>query len=124
MADEQQRKINFNINDGDSFYANEISITFVPTQFAFDFKNISPRVDVRNQEGAETFVMKHNVVLIDPFQIKQFATVLNQAIDRYEKEFGAIEKPEAIKKIEEKLKKNQKKTPVNPKSHDVPSYFG
>ena len=124
MADEQQRKLNFNINDGDSFYANEISITFVPTQFAFDFKNISPRVDIRNQEGTENFVLKHNVVLVDPFQIKQFAIVLGQAVERYEKEFGKIEKPEAIKKIEENMKKNQKKTTTTSKSHDVPSYFG
>lgn len=125
MADEGQpeqlNKINFNINDGDSFYANEISITFVPTQFALDFKNISPRVDLRNQDGSRNFVLKHNVVLIEPFQMKQFATVLNDALLRYEKEFGQIQIPAALKKaeIEAKLEQNKQKN-----THEVPSYFG
>jgi len=122
MADEQLDKINFAINDGEAFYTNEMSITFGPAQFAFDFKNISPRVDMRNQDGSKTFVLKHNVVIIEPFQIKQFAKVLHDAIERYEKEFGEIELPAPIKKAENDLKKIQKE---NSKiSHDVPSYLG
>ncbi len=124
MADEQpepMNKLNFNINDGDSFYSNEMSITFVPTQFAFDFKNISPRVDIRNQDESKTFVLKHNVVLIDPYQVKLFAQVLNDALARYEKEYGAIEIPGSIKKAELEMKMAQKK---NSTTHDVPSYFG
>jgi uncharacterized protein YajQ (UPF0234 family) len=123
MAEEEMNKINFSINDGDAFYANEMSITFGPAQFAFDFKNISPRVDMRNQDGSKTFVLKHNVIIIEPFQIKQFAKVLNDAIARYEVEYGAIEMPNAIKKAETDLKKLQKQQ-VNPKGHDVPSYLG
>ncbi|MFA5797303.1 MAG: DUF3467 domain-containing protein [Candidatus Woesearchaeota archaeon] len=125
MAKEEQQnqinKINFNITDGDSFYSNEMSITFVPTQFSFDFKNISPRVDMRSQDGSRNFVLKHNVVLIDPFQVKQFATVLNDALVRYEKEFGPIQIPAPIKKAELKAKHASKNVVT---SHDVPSYFG
>ena len=118
-------KINFAINDGDAFYANEMSITFGPAQFAFDFKNISPRVDMRNQDGSKTFVLKHNVIIIEPFQIKQFSKVLNDAIARYETEFGPIELPNAIKKAESDLKKLQKTNAQNAShSHDVPSYLG
>ena len=123
MADEEMNKINFAINDGDAFYANEMSITFGPAQFAFDFKNISPRVDMRNQDGSKTFVLKHNVIIIEPFQIKQFSKVLNDAIARYETEFGQIELPNAIKKAESDLKKIQKQTTTG-HSHDVPSYLG
>ena len=115
-------KFNFNINDGDAFYANEMSITFGPAQFAFDFKNISPRVDMRSQDGSKTFVLKHNVVLIEPFQIKLFAKVLNDAITRYEKEYGTIDMPKAIQQAENELKKIQKQAVAG--SHDVPSYFG
>jgi uncharacterized protein YajQ (UPF0234 family) len=122
MADEQMNKLNFAINDGDVFFTNEISITFGPAQFAFDFKNISPRVDMRNQDGSKTFVMKHNVVLVEPFQIKQFAKVLNDAIVRYELEYGNIELPASIKKAEEQLQKAAKQQDAT--SHDVPSYFG
>ena len=127
MAEQQDEmnKMNFAINDGDAFYTNEMSITFGPAQFAFDFKNISPRVDMRNQDGSKTFVLKHNVIIIEPFQIKQFAKVLNDAIVRYELEFGAIELPNAIKKAESDLKKLQKTNAINAThSHDVPSYLG
>ncbi len=123
MADDQMDKINFAINDGDSFYSNEMSITFGPAQFAFDFKNISPRVDMRQQDGSKTFVLKHNVIIIEPFQIKQFSKVLNDAIARYEAEFGSIDMPNAIKKAENDLKKLQKQQ-ENPRVHDVPSYLG
>lgn len=122
MADEQINKLNFAINDGDVFFTNEMSITFGPAQFAFDFKNISPRVDMRTQDGSKTFVMKHNVVLLEPFQIKQFAKVLNDAIVRYELEYGNIELPAPIKKAEEQLQKAAKQQDTI--SHDVPSYFG
>ncbi len=123
MAEEEtMNKLNFAINDGDSFFANEMSITFGPAQFAFDFKNISPRVDMRNQDGSKTFVMKHNVILIEPFQIKQFAKVLNDAISRYELEYGNIELPAPIRKAEQELQKLTKKQDAI--SHDVPSYFG
>jgi len=122
VEEETMNKLNFSINDGDSFFANEMSITFGPAQFAFDFKNISPRVDMRNQDGSKTFVMKHNVILIEPFQIKQFAKVLNDAISRYEIEYGTIELPGPIKKAEQELQKAVKKQDAI--SHDVPSYFG
>ena len=121
MADEMN-KINFVINDGDAFFTNEISITFGPAQFAFDFKNISPRVDMRNQDGSKTFAMKHNVVLIEPFQIKQFSKVLNDAISRYELQFGDINMPAPIVKAEQELQKLAKVE--ESQSHDVPSYFG
>lgn len=123
MAEEEtMNKLNFAINDGDSFFANEMSITFGPAQFAFDFKNISPRVDMRNQDGSKMFVLKHNVILIEPFQIKQFAKVLNDAISRYEMEYGNIELPAPIKKAEQELQKAVKKQDAI--SHDVPNYFG
>ena len=121
--EENMQKLNFSINDGDTFYSNEMSVTFVPTQFAFDFKNISPRIDARMQDDSKTFVLKHNVVLIEPFQTKMFAKVLNDAIIRYEKEYGTIEVPPALKKIEAEMIKKAAEN-KDPKSHDVPSYFG
>src|SRR3989344_2004470 len=117
MADEM-KKINFAINDGESFFSNEMSITFGPAQFALDFKNISPRFDMRNQDDSKTFVLKHNVILIEPFQIKQFSKVLNDAISRYEKDFGTIELPLPIKKAEQELQKLQKAEEAD--AHNVP----
>ncbi|MEM4637463.1 MAG: DUF3467 domain-containing protein [Candidatus Woesearchaeota archaeon] len=125
MAEEElnsMNKINFMVNDGESFFSNEMSITFGPAQFALDFKNISPRIDMRNQDGSKTFVMKHNVILVEPYQIKQFAKVLNDAISRYEMEYGTIDLPQAIRKAEQELQKVIQKQETT--SHDVPSYFG
>jgi hypothetical protein len=118
MAKDEMEKINFVINDGDSFYANEISITFGPAQFSLDFKNISPRVDMRTQDGTKTFALKHNVVIIDPYQVKNFIKILNDAITRYEKDFGTIEMSKQLKAAEKKFKLE------NRPSKQVPTYFG
>ncbi len=122
MAEES--KMNFVINDGDSFYANETSLTFGPAQFAFDFKNISPRIDVRNQNDSKTFVIKHNVVIIEPFQIKSLAKILNDSIARFEKEYGTIETPKAIAKERKKIKALPSPAGKKKVVQDVPTYFG
>ena len=121
MGKDEEQKINFVINDGDSFYANEISITFGPAQFSLDFKNISPRVDMRGQDGTKTFALKHNVILVEPYQAKTFIKVLNDSISRYEKEFGAIEIPKQLKNAEKKFKLEKKQAKNMP---SIPSYFG
>jgi len=118
MAKDEMEKINFVINDGDSFYTNEISITFGPAQFSFDFKNISPRVDMRSQDGAKTFALKHNVIILDPYQVKNFISILNDAITRFEKEFGTIEMPKQLKAAEKKFKLENKP------NKQIPTYFG
>jgi uncharacterized protein YajQ (UPF0234 family) len=118
MAKDEMEKINFVINDGDSFYTNEISITFGPAQFSFDFKNISPRVDMRAQDGSKTFALKHNVVILDPYQIKNFINILTDAVSKYEKEFGTIEMPKQLKMAEKKFKLENKP------NKQIPTYFG
>ncbi|MFH2028171.1 MAG: hypothetical protein ABIJ08_03465, partial [Nanoarchaeota archaeon] len=56
-----EKRVNFGINDGDAFFAHEISVNFNPTQFVLDFKSITPRVDPRSNEGP-VIALKHNVV--------------------------------------------------------------
>ena len=46
----EQKKINISINEGMEFFAHELSVNFNPTQFIFDFKCITPRVDPRSKE--------------------------------------------------------------------------
>ncbi len=101
MAEE---RINMNINDGDAFYAHELSINFNPLQFVFDFKSVTPRVDPRSKERA-SIVLKHNVILVDPYHAKRVYGLLGDVLKKYEKEFGKIEKPAALKIIEKKSKK-------------------
>ncbi len=118
---EEKSNVNLNISDGDTFFANEVSINFNPSHFFVDFKCISPRVDPRNQNGA-TFSLKHNVVIIEPYAIKEMAKMMQDIITRYEKDFGRIEKPKPAKTAEKKKKKAEKKTAGAKKS--APEYFG
>jgi len=116
-----EKKINFGINDGDNFFAHEVSVNFNPTQFILDFKCITPRVDPRSNEGP--FInIKHNVVMMDVFHAKKFMEFLSKRIEDYEKEFGKIEKPSAVKKIEKKRQKEAKDS--KNKKTEAPSYFG
>jgi hypothetical protein len=113
---EEKKNINMSINEGDSFYAHELSVNFNPMQFILDFKNITPRIDARSQEGM-VINLKHNVIMIDPYHAKEISKLLGQMLERYEKEFGKIEKPKALSKAEKKGSKNKD-------VDDSPTYFG
>jgi hypothetical protein len=115
-----EKKINFGIDDGNSFFAHEVSVNFNPTQFIFDFKCITPRVDPRSNEGP--FInINHNVVMLDIYHAKRFLEFLDKRIKDYEKEFGKITKPKPIKIVE---KKRDKKSKEKKEKVATPSYFG
>lgn len=118
--EKQEKQINLNINDGDSFFANEISINFNLTYLFIDFKNISPRIDARAQNGA-TFSLKHNVIILEPYVFKQTVALMNEILQRYEKEFGRIEKSKILERFEKKQKSDAKSSP---KVGSIPAYLG
>ncbi len=118
MAEE---KINMNINEGDAFYAHELSINFNPLQFVFDFKSVTPRVDPRSRDRA-SIVLKHNVILTDPYHAKKVYDLLGNVLKKYEKEFGKIEKPKALQILEKKSKKEGKSSKSKEKI-ETPSYI-
>jgi len=117
----EEKHVNLVINDGQDFYANESSINFNPMQIILDFKNITPRIDQRSENP--TIVLRHNVVILEPFHVKQFHKMLTEAIERYEKEFGKIEKPKNITKIERKQAKSAEEHKLKERKHDA-TYFG
>lgn len=116
-----QEKINLNISDGEAFFAHELSINFNPMQFIFDFKNITPRIDPRSKSRA-SISLKHNVIMVDPYHAKNVLSLLEKTIKKYEKEFGAIKKPQALKMLEKKKKNREVEDPKN--KIQIPSYFG
>lgn len=118
MSDE--KSINLAINDGDAFYANEVSLNFSPTNIFLDFKFVTPRIDARSQSGP-TFALKHNVVVLDPYTVQQFAHLLSEVIQKYEGEFGQIKKPKQIEIAEKKQTQPTKKTTTDV---GAPIYFG
>src|SRR3989339_1507195 len=116
-----EEKINLNINDGDAFYAHELSINFNPLQFVFDFKSVTPRVDPRSRDRA-SIVLKHNVILVDPYHAKRVHELLGNVLKKYEKEFGKIEKPASLQIAEKKNKREAKKIKSKEKI-ETPSYI-
>ena len=116
-----EEKINMRINEGDAFYAHELSINFNPLQFVFDFKSVTPRVDPRSKDKA-SIVLKHNVILTDPYHTKKICNLLGDVIKKYEKEFGKIEKPKPLQVVEKKNKKEDKKSGSKEKI-ETPSYI-
>lgn len=116
-----EEKINLNVADGDAFFAHQASINFNPAMFFLDFKNITPRIDERSQSRA-TIVLKHNVVMMEPYHALLFRNLFDRVIKDYEKEFGKIQKPAALKEIEKKHKKKKKRE--KEAVTDIPNYLG
>jgi hypothetical protein len=61
--------------------------------------------------------------MVDPLHAKKIAAFLLKRVEDYEKEFGKIEKPKAIKEFEKKHKKKDGKKD-DEKAQQAPSYFG
>lgn len=114
---ENKKKMNVSIRDGQAFFAHETAVNFNPTQFIFDFKCVTPRIDIRSKE-APTITIDHNVIIVEPYHAKRISELLNKIVKKYEKEFGKIEKPKQLEKMERKKgkEKEEKKT--------IPTYFG
>jgi uncharacterized protein DUF3467 len=122
--EKEKQKINMNISDLSSdFYAHEASINFNPTQFIFDFKCVTPRIDPRIKENT-VLNLKHNIVMVDSYHAKRFHELLGEIIANYEKEFGKIEKPKQMQIIENKNKRSKKGSAKDKSTTVVPSYLG
>lgn len=125
----EERKVNFSINEGEPFFSHELSINFNPTQFIFDFKCVTPRVDARSSDGTTILSLKHNVVMVDPYHAKQIVKVLAEMLEKYEKRFGEIRLPKALQVLETEAKKSKKASEKNKQKDigeagEVPNYLG
>jgi hypothetical protein len=107
MSNEQNEGVRIDAADaGEEFLAEEIAISHSPVRFVLDFKNISPRIDIPGQPIRH--VLKHKIIKVDPFVAKDLLEIFRQNIEKYEKQFGKIEKPKALAKAEEEAKKQGK----------------
>jgi len=118
---DQEQKINIQIKEGTVFFAHEMSANFTPTQISLDFKSITPRTDPRDKKPS--FLLEHNLVLLDPYHAKMILGVMDNVIKKYEEEFGKIKKPTALEKAEKKQKVSAKEQ-SNVTNVESPSYFG
>ena len=104
--------------DNSPFMSNQQTIAHEPDKFILDFKNIYPQFTLDNQP---TVVINHKVILLDPYGVKEFFRALKENIDKYEKKFGEIKKPEQIMKAEKEIKNIQRQTTTGT---ETPSYMG
>ena len=116
----EKKSINIGIDDGKEFFAHETSVNFNPTQFIFDFRCITPRIDPRSKE-TPFISLKHNVIMVDPWHAKEIMRILANAVQRFEQQFGKVEQPKAVKQYLKKAKKQQKE---EPQKTQTPSYLG
>lgn len=116
----KEQKFNMNFHDAPAFFAHEMTAHFTPTQFTLDFKCITPRTDPRST--TTTFLMQHNVVMLEPWHVKNLMVVLNNMVQKYEGSYGKITKPKAVAKAEKQRKKTTKKK--SPEKTVGVSYFG
>ncbi len=116
---ENKEQVNISIMDGEPFFAHELTTNFTPTQFTFDFKCITPRVDPRSKKAS--FLLKHNVIMVEPYHAKMILSVLNNVIKKYEEEYGVIKKPKSVEVAEKKQKKAMSTKKADT---ETPSYLG
>ncbi len=116
-------KVNLRVKDENLFYSNESSINLNPNEIILDFKCITHAQDLQEHRG---LILRHNLVILNPFHAKSFLIMLNKAVKNYEAKFGEIKKPESMKKAEKLVKKeSQKDKKLLDKVKDkAESYFG
>ncbi len=112
-------QLNVRIRDGEQFFSNESSINFNPNEIVIDFKCMTHTHDVADRRG---LVLRHNMVIMNPFHAKNFLVMFSNVIKDYENRFGEIKKSEAVKRAEGMLKKEEKKK--SEVRNDPDTYFG
>ena len=95
------------VNPGQDFFAEQVSVSHSPVRFVVDFVRSTPRIDSSTQ--TTRLFMSHSIVMLDPYLAREFLSVLGDNIAKYEKKFGKIEKPEALKTFEKQMEKSGRK---------------
>ena len=102
----ENKPINFQINPGEVFFADGLTIAHGKGKFVFDLKQSVPRFNPSPEGGEQAqIIIKHNVVVVDAELAKKFHELLGENIEKYEKEFGKLKLP---KEEKVKLKKERK----------------
>lgn len=94
-----EKHVNIQIDHRENgFYSDNISVIYNPSKFILDFKQITPRMDHVQGKAQETLAIKHRVIILDIKFAKIFLNTLKKSIEGYEKKYGQIKVPKAMKK--------------------------
>lgn len=112
--------------DNSPMLSNTQTISHSPDKFVIDFKSIVSQFGPNNEP---TLTIQHKVVTMDPYMAKTFAKIMNENVKKYEEQFGIIEVPESVKKMQEmqnnfKQDMDLRKNIDTSNNFDRPSYMG
>jgi hypothetical protein len=102
-----EQSLNVDLELGKDFLAEQVSVSHSPVRFVIDFIRNTPRIEPNS--GTTRLQSSHSVVMMDPYLLKEFVSVLRDNIEKYEKRFGTIEKPASLLKFEAEARKEGKK---------------
>ncbi len=100
--------------------SNNQTINHQPDRFILDFKGAYPQY---SPDITPTLVIRHKVVLLDPYGAKEFLKILQENVRRYEETYGKIRPPKALATAKKKAKKQEKEV-VTASPAKPPSYLG
>lgn len=115
--------ISVNISDGETIFVNEFSISHFPTQFFIDFRTVSPRLDLAPNKVMQRRHVRHTVLVLEPYMMKELLGSVEKNIKKYEETFGKLKEPEALKKAKKMAKNREKNEHIEPVT-GKPAYFG
>jgi len=88
-----------------TFFSTEASFNFDGRYITIDFMRRSPRA----KQGKYVEVVEHNTIMLDIFHSKVFAEKFSGLMNALEKQFGNVEAPEFMKKIQSETQAQIKK---------------
>lgn len=75
------------------FFTDCVTVSHGPAKFVLDFTQSVPRFDTLGGAVHQTLVVKHRTLLMDPAVAKSLLAVMQDNIEKYERQFGKIELP-------------------------------
>ncbi len=99
---EKEKRVNISVDHSNpAFFSDNVTISHNQTKFIIDFSQTMPSFDNIGGNMQQSFVIKHNSVMVDPQFAKVFSDILQKNVKKYEKKFGKIKVPKNAEKQEE-----------------------
>ena len=99
---EKEKRVNVSVDHSNpAFFSDNVTISHNQNKFIVDFSQTIPSFDNIGGNMQQSFIIKHNSVMIDPQFAKVFSDILQKNIKKYEKKFGKIKIPKDAEKKEE-----------------------
>ena len=99
---EKKKRVNVKIDHGEhAFFTDNVTVLHSPNKFIIDFSQTIPKVDGIDGKMRQTFIIKHNTVLMDPPFAKSLLEIMKKNVKNYEDKYGKINLPKK-KPIKEK----------------------